>query len=47
MEKYIVKLTEAERDELTGISRKGVMKAQKAVNALILLNCDRGSSIRK
>jgi len=43
MEKYIVTLTESERDELMRITRKGASKAQKVINALILLNCDRGA----
>jgi len=43
MEKYIVTLTETERDELMRITRKGAPKAQKVINALILLNSDRGA----
>jgi len=42
MNKYVVTLTETEREELTDITRKGSPKAQKVINALILLNCDRG-----
>ncbi len=42
MIKYVVTLTAAERDELKELTRKGSPKAQKVINALILLNCDRG-----
>ena len=42
MERYVITLTEAERDELTEITRKGSPKAQKVINSLILLNCDQG-----
>ena len=42
MIKYKVTLTEQERKELHEITRKGSHKSQKVLNALILLNCDRG-----
>lgn len=42
MKKYIVTLTKEERDELTALTSKGKHKSQKILNALILLNCDRG-----
>ena len=42
MEKYVVTLTKDERDELTALTSKGKHQLQKILNALILLNCDRG-----
>lgn len=42
MERYVVTLTQSEREELTEITRKGSPKAQKVINTLILLNCDQG-----
>jgi transposase len=42
MKKYVVTLTKDERDELTALTSKGNHKSQKILNALILLNCDRG-----
>lgn len=42
MEKYKVTLTREEREELKSISSKGNHRSQKVLNALILLNCDRG-----
>jgi len=42
MKRYIVKLTREERDQLSGIIRKGNHRSQKVLNALILLNCDEG-----
>jgi hypothetical protein len=42
MRKYIVKLTQEERDELSEIICKGSHRSQKVLNALILLNCDVG-----
>jgi len=42
MKKYMVTLTKGERDELTALTSKGKHKSQKILNALILLNCDRG-----
>jgi len=43
MKKYIVTLTETERQELSAISSKGSHKSQRVLNALILLNCDEGN----
>jgi hypothetical protein len=40
MEKYIVTLSEEERQALKDISRKGSHNSQKVLNALILLNVD-------
>ena len=42
METYKVTLTREERDELKSITKKGVHRSQKVLNALALLNCDRG-----
>ena len=42
MSVYTVTLTEEERNELKAITEKGSHKSQKVLNALILLNCDRG-----
>ena len=42
MKKYVVTLTKDERDELTALNSKGKHRSQKILNALILLNCDRG-----
>jgi len=42
MEKYIVTLTEDERDALGVLASKGEHKSQKILNALILLGCDVG-----
>jgi len=39
---YTVTLTDEERKELKAITEKGSHKSQKVLNALILLNCDRG-----
>ncbi len=39
---YKVTLNKKERNELLDISRKGSHKSQRVLNALILLNCDRG-----
>lgn len=44
MNKYKVTLTKEERDSLMVISRKGVHRSQKIVNALILLGCDKGET---
>lgn len=43
MKKYIVTLTETEREELNSIAQKGKHRSQKVLNALILLNCDEGN----
>ena len=40
MKKYVVTLTDEERDELLAITSKGIHSSQKVVNALILLGCD-------
>ncbi|MCK9405943.1 MAG: IS630 family transposase [Methanothrix sp.] len=42
MEKYIVTLTEEERETLSDIASKGKQRSQKILNALILLGCDKG-----
>ena len=42
MKKYIVTLTEDERDVLGILASKGKHKSQKILNALILLACDEG-----
>jgi hypothetical protein len=42
MKKYIVTLTEDERDTLGDITSKGKQRSQKLLNALILLSCDKG-----
>jgi len=42
MKKYKVTLAKEERDRLKIITRKGSHKSQKFLNALILLNCDKG-----
>jgi hypothetical protein len=42
MKKYIVALTEDERDALGVLASKGEHKSQKVLNALILLGCDVG-----
>jgi hypothetical protein len=40
--KYTVTLTQAERENLKQITWKGKHRSRKVVNALILLNCDKG-----
>ena len=42
MKKYIVTLTEDERDALGALVSKGKHRSQKILNALILLGCDEG-----
>ena len=42
MKKFIVTLTEEERNLLTGLTSKGKHRSQKVLNALILLACDEG-----
>ncbi len=42
MKKYIVTLTEDEREALGELTSKGQHKTQKILNALILLGCDEG-----
>ncbi len=44
MIKYKVTLTKEERDDLMDITKKGVHRSQKVVNALILLGCDKGEA---
>jgi transposase len=40
--KYTVTLRQAEREQLKQITWKGKHRSRKVVNALILLNCDKG-----
>jgi len=42
MEKYIVTLSEDEREKLTELTAKGKQRSQTFLNALILLGCDKG-----
>ncbi len=42
MKKYIVTLSKEERDTLRNLTFKGTHKAQKILNAQILLGCDEG-----
>ena len=42
MKKFIVTLTEEERDMLTELTSKGKHRSQKILNGLILLACDEG-----
>jgi len=42
MKKYIVTLTNDERETLRALTSKGKHKSQKILNALILLGCDEG-----
>jgi hypothetical protein len=42
MRKYKVTLASEEREELESIVQKGSHRSQKVINALVLLNCDRG-----
>jgi len=42
MKKYVVTLTEEERNSLTELTSKGRHRSQKVLNALILLACDEG-----
>jgi len=44
MNKYKVTLTKEERTNLMDISKKGVHRSQKIMNALILLGCDKGDA---
>lgn len=43
MKKYKVALEKEEREKLEGIVLKGSHRSQKVLNALVLLNCDRGA----
>ena len=47
MKKYIVTLTEEEREVLGVLASKGKHKSQKIINALILLGCDEGEFQKK
>ena len=42
MARYIVTLTQEEREILLSLTKKGLHKSSKIRNALILLNCDTG-----
>jgi len=42
MRKYIVTLTEDERETLEALTYRGKHKSQKIINSLILLSCDEG-----
>ena len=42
MKKYIVALSEDERNTLVELTSKGKQRSQKILNALILLGCDEG-----
>jgi transposase len=44
MKRYIVTLTQEEREILTALISKGKHQSQRILNALILLDCDRGDS---
>ena len=47
MKKYIVTLTEDEREALVVLTSKGKHKSQKILNALILLGCDESEFQKK
>jgi|SRR5690554_1994899 len=47
MARYIVTLTQEERDNLLSIIKKGSHKSTRIRNALILLNCDTGEYSEK
>jgi Homeodomain-like domain len=47
MKKFIVTLTEGERNLLTELTSKGKHRSQKILNGLILLACDEGEHQRK
>ena len=47
MKKFIVTLTEEERNFLTQLASKGKHRSQKILNALTLLSCDEGAHQRK
>ena len=42
MKRYIVTLTKEEREQLTGITKKGKHSTRAYRNAIVLLNCDEG-----
>jgi transposase len=44
MKRYVVTLTQEEREILSGLVAKGKHQSQRILNALILLDCDRGDS---
>jgi len=44
MKKYIVTLTEDERETLGILASRGKHKSQKIINSLILLGCDEGGA---
>ncbi len=43
MNRYVVTLTEEERDMLSALASQGSHRSQKILNALLLLACDRGA----
>ena len=47
MDTFKVTLTKEERDQLTEMTRTGTYAARKIIHALILLNVDRGSDVKK
>lgn len=47
MRKYIVTLTEEERETLGALTYRGEHKSQKVINSLILLACDAGEFQKK
>ncbi len=47
MKKFVVTLTEEERDMLTDLTSKGKHRSQKILNSLILLACDEGEHQRR
>jgi transposase len=47
MKKYIVTLTEREREDLGKLTSRGKHRSQKILNALILLACDEGEFQKK
>jgi transposase len=47
MKKYIVTLTEDEREFLGELTSKGKHRSQKIINSLILLGCDEGEFQKK
>jgi len=47
MKKFIVTLSQEERNFLTGLTSKGKHRSQKLLNALTLLACDEGDQQKK
>ena len=43
MKRYVVTLSEEERELLSSLASKGSHRSQKILNALILLACDEGA----